>query len=227
MEKEEKKEKKNNSIILLVIGIATLLVSLVGATFAFFSATLSKDVEESIEVSTANPVGLAYEGGVLSLLNAIPGDHTSNEFTITNPTEDESGEKNTVEQKYTLDMIIDSSSITAELDPDQLFITITSDITTPGKDEKGNIANTVLNKTAYANPYNLTDGTLIEGNSNATGSKKAGTKLPIVVDQRIAIGEVHTYTVEIEFKETEKNQNENKDKDFVAHIEISNIQAVK
>lgn len=34
-------EGKNNTVMLTIIGIATLLIAVVGATFAYFSATLT------------------------------------------------------------------------------------------------------------------------------------------------------------------------------------------
>ena len=45
--------KKNNSILLTIIGIATLLVSLVGATFAFFTASNSSETQQ-IETGKLN-----------------------------------------------------------------------------------------------------------------------------------------------------------------------------
>ncbi len=41
------KEGKNNTVLLTVIGIATLLVAVVGATFAYFSAQLSGTENQS------------------------------------------------------------------------------------------------------------------------------------------------------------------------------------
>ena len=45
------KNKRNTSIVLTVIGIATLLIALVGATFAYFSATSGSDPQN---ISTGN-----------------------------------------------------------------------------------------------------------------------------------------------------------------------------
>ena len=66
--------EKGNTALLTVIGVATLLVALVGATFAYFTATLSNESAQSISVTTATPVGLEYEGSSLLLPNAMPGD---------------------------------------------------------------------------------------------------------------------------------------------------------
>ena len=41
------KEGNNNTVLLTVIGIATLLVAVVGATFAYFSAQLSGTENQS------------------------------------------------------------------------------------------------------------------------------------------------------------------------------------
>ena len=52
-------EKKNsNTVLLTVIGVATLLVALVGATFAYFTATVSRDTSAKVDVKTSTLAGL-------------------------------------------------------------------------------------------------------------------------------------------------------------------------
>lgn len=52
-------EKKNsNTVLLTVIGVATLLVALVGATFAYFTATVSQDTSAKVDVTTSTLAGL-------------------------------------------------------------------------------------------------------------------------------------------------------------------------
>ena len=56
-------EGKNNTVMLTIIGIATLLIAVVGATFAYFSATLTgTDSEKEYTVRSAT-VGTEFNGG--------------------------------------------------------------------------------------------------------------------------------------------------------------------
>lgn len=52
-------ERKNgNTVLLTVIGVATLLVALVGATFAYFTATVNTSGNKDIQVQTTQVAGL-------------------------------------------------------------------------------------------------------------------------------------------------------------------------
>lgn len=56
-------EGKNNTVMLTIIGIATLLIAVVGATFAYFSAQLTgTDNEKEYTVRSAT-VGTEFNGG--------------------------------------------------------------------------------------------------------------------------------------------------------------------
>ena len=57
------KEGKGNTILLTIVGIATLLVAVVGATFAYFTAVLNnEETETSIKVISGS-IGTVFEGG--------------------------------------------------------------------------------------------------------------------------------------------------------------------
>ncbi len=95
MEIEERSLRKNN-ILLVVIGIATLLVAIVSATFAYFSATITKtDENSSIKIQTA-ALGITYNHGqaVLSEDLMPGGPINSKVVTVENNT--------AYEVKYTL-----------------------------------------------------------------------------------------------------------------------------
>ena len=63
---------KSNSILLTVIGIATLLVVVVGATFAYFAATATGDSNASSILITAGQGGsIVVEGGEAITLTGI------------------------------------------------------------------------------------------------------------------------------------------------------------
>jgi len=75
---------KGNTILLTVIAIATFLVALVGATFAYFTATVKgNDQAKSIIIKTAQIGTVTFNTtNELKLENAYPG-ATSNTVTFT------------------------------------------------------------------------------------------------------------------------------------------------
>ena len=65
-------EGRNNTILLTVIGIATLLVVLVGATFAFFTARLTNGNQTSVVTFQAADTGtLQFVGGSMITMENI------------------------------------------------------------------------------------------------------------------------------------------------------------
>ena len=83
-------ENKSSTILLTVIGISTLLVTLVGATFAYFTAGV-KDVrpngaKDDVVITAANlgEINFAH-GNTITLDNALPGATDTKEFTISAP----------------------------------------------------------------------------------------------------------------------------------------------
>ncbi len=72
---------KGQTIFLSVIGIATLLVAIVGATFAWFSTTIDGD-GASANITTAQVSALSLEGTTITGTNVLPG-WESNDATFT------------------------------------------------------------------------------------------------------------------------------------------------
>ena len=73
---------KGQTIFLSVIGIATLLVAIVGATFAWFSTTISGD-GASANITTASISALQLNGTQVSGTNVLPGWESADaSFTI-------------------------------------------------------------------------------------------------------------------------------------------------
>ncbi len=69
--------KKNNTILLSVITVASLLVAVVGVTYAYFTASVS-GTASSVIVNAQNLAKITYSGGSsVSLQNALPGAVTS------------------------------------------------------------------------------------------------------------------------------------------------------
>lgn len=69
-EQIEKKENRNNTFN-IIIGVATLLIAILGATFAYFSATATSK-ENDVNVKSAY-VSISYDGGTeIKASNLIP-----------------------------------------------------------------------------------------------------------------------------------------------------------
>lgn len=84
---EENKGNGGNTILLTVIGIATLLVAIVGATFAYFTATISDgDKGSSIIIQTAQLAITYHDGDNLVASGITPGWSSTKTVTITNTT---------------------------------------------------------------------------------------------------------------------------------------------
>ena len=77
--------KKGNTVLLTVIAVATLLVAVVGATFAYFTASVTgNNTASSIIVKTAEIGNITYKtGNEIKMENALPGDTKNLTFTIT------------------------------------------------------------------------------------------------------------------------------------------------
>lgn len=204
-QKKERKQKDPNTVLLTVIGVATLLVALVGATFAFFSATVSNQSAQSIAVTTGNaPAALEYKTVTqTALTNAVPTDKTTGQFTVENKDQNYT-------YKYDLTLVIDSNGFAAKTQKtNQLKFQITS--ATSNKTGSDAHTPTLLN---YSTETDMTKVT--------TGGGKA-----VVTEQIIGPGEKHTYNTSLEFVDDGTDQTELAGGvSFAAHIEASNAQVV-
>ena len=120
MEKDTvKEERKNNKVVLLILGVATVLVALVGATFAYFTATVNAEKTQSVTVTTAKIEGVIYTASdPISLLNVIPGASAHATFTIKNPNASATA-------LYSMDLITDANNFVTDDGENQLIVTVT------------------------------------------------------------------------------------------------------
>lgn len=75
---------KGQSIFLSVVGIATLLVAIVGATFAYFSIQVTgNETASSIQITTATVGNVVFlDGKNIDVENIYPGWEETKDFTI-------------------------------------------------------------------------------------------------------------------------------------------------
>lgn len=189
---DEEREKNNKKVMLLIIGVATLLVALIGATFAYFTALINRpNGEQSVAVTTTTVQGVIYTASdPISLENALPGDHAESTFTIYNPNE-------SAVAQYTLVFYPVSNSFTNEAvdDPNetldnQLVLTVSG----------GQLVGTLS--------HDFTDGS---DSSNWT----------VVEDVSLNAKATDTYNVRIDFFNLDANQDNNQGDHFAGHFDVS------
>lgn len=201
-------EGKNNTVMLTIIGIATLLIAVVGATFAYFSATVTgSDVEYTVKSAT---VGTEFVGGVqIAAAGIYPKEEAWGTKTFSIKTTSTKG----VATKYKITLVIDDNDTTADA-------TIS--------DGAGNVKRFQANALSYtltATEANAaTEGTM----PTATETKIADPSKDIVFGEATIYGNdkqevTQTYTLSMFFKDTGKDQNANQGAQFKGHIAITEI----
>lgn len=77
-------DAKGQTIFLSIIGIATLLVAIIGATFAWFSITVTGNDNPSDIVITSGTLGQVsfVDGTNIEINNLMPGTFTTKTFTV-------------------------------------------------------------------------------------------------------------------------------------------------
>lgn len=188
-------EKKGQTIFLSVVGIATLLVAIVGATFAWFSTTVTGTAKD-ITVTSAKLGTVSFtDGTAIALNNAYPGATATKDFTIT------ADATSTVKAAYDiyLDVTANTLSAAANVGNEKMFVYgLSGKISSTGTDTVGGtVAATVTD-------------VVVPGVSNTKiASGVIGTK-----------GAVHTYTFTIDFKNKAADQNAAQGKTFSAKLRV-------
>ena len=187
---------KGQTIFLSVIGIATLLVAIVGATFAWFSATVTgNDKASSIIVSTAVLGNVTFtDGNQINMTNIRPekSPQETKTFTIANTTE---GATETIAYKITLDVTTNTLTEASKVGEDYYFVHKLS-----GTSSKTSDAGTLVNLAETKVPTTTAD----LGNGTLVGT------------------ETHTYTYTIQFKEANADQNAAQGKAFQGKLSVTN-----
>lgn len=123
MEKSDYKYSENTElkkkVFLLVLGIATILVALIGMTFAYFTAIINNvNGNQSVTVTTATVEGIVYTASdPIVLLNATPGEYAESSFKINNPNA-------TVPIIYDVKLVTDVNDFEKTDGDNQLVITV-------------------------------------------------------------------------------------------------------
>ena len=203
-------EGKNNTVMLTIIGIATLLIAVVGATFAYFSATLTGTNNEKEYTVRSATVGTEFNGGVdITATGIYPKEEAWGTKTFSIKTTSTKG----LSTKYRISLVIDDNDTTAD---------------TTISDGAGHVKRFQANALSYTL-------TAIEANAATKGTMPTATETKIADPSKdIVFGEAtiygndavevtQTYTLSMFFKDTGTDQNANQGAQFKAHISISEI----
>lgn len=203
-------EGKNNTVMLTIIGIATLLIAVVGATFAYFSATLTGTDSEKEYIVRSATVGTEFNGGEqIAAAEIYPKAEAWGTKTFSIKTTATKG----VSTKYKITLVIDDNDTTADA-------TIS--------DGAGHVKRFQANALSYTL-------TATEANAATKGTMPTATETQIADPSKdIVFGDAtiygndtqevtQTYTLSMFFKDTGEDQNANQGAQFKGHIAITEI----
>lgn len=203
-------EGKNNTVMLTIIGIATLLIAVVGATFAYFSATLTGTNSEKEYTVRSATVGTEFNSGnQIAAAGIYPKAEAWGTKTFSIKTTATKG----VSTKYKITLVIDDNDTTADA-------TIS--------DGAGHVKRFQANALSYTL-------TATEANAATKGTMPTATETQIAYPSKdIVFGEAtiygndaqevtQTYTLSMFFKDTNEDQNANQGAQFKGHIAITEI----
>jgi predicted ribosomally synthesized peptide with SipW-like signal peptide len=212
---------KNNTILLTVIGIATLLVAIVGATFAYFSAqTQYNDSNSVLTIQSAAGGTSSFAGGdTITVENIYPDNDTvwvskTVNITYKNTT-------TTLDYKYNLKLVYTNGFSSGSL----------SYSFAPASDavcqKDGSLTEEECTNSTMVSTSSTSGDTLI---TTKTGTLEytEGTAKTIDLGEGIfkptgADGANHVYVLTITFPDTNANQNAEQGKSLTAHISYSEV----
>lgn len=187
------KENRSNTLLLTVIGVATLLVAVIGASFAYFTATISGSESATTVTVGAGSLAIAYAGGASIETAALqpvptPDDPVATKtFTITGTN------STSAIMPYTIKLVVTGNTFTSN--------TLTYDLDSTNTGGNG-----------YVVPDKAETG-IATGASNIT--------LGTGYFSGVVSSSVHTYVLHIYFPDNGENQDEDKNKEFTAYVDTT------
>lgn len=228
------KDNRNNTLLLTVIAIATLLVAVIGATFAYFSSSVNGDDPSIIKAGSAlielnfdsddgadlsktgiQPKGLMYTKEDGQQVNEMITDNAiiSKTFKLT--------QSNSTDKDFTYDiyLIVDNSTFTNDNPaniPDVTGTPTSISAKLIGSEAVGSASSTTVYVPSGTDTSNVT-----LTNNDGTETVVKGVKLGTGTFTHGQNNVTHEYTVEIYFLDSNKAQDGDRGKDFQGHIAIS------
>lgn len=231
-------EKNKNTLLLTVIAIATLLVAVIGATFAYFTAQLGGSEDSSTVIVTAANLYIDYEGGTAVITSTAangvkvePSEaatpFVTKDFSLTPKLNEGTEAFAYVNLPYTVNLVVTKN--TFAMKNTLTTASISYKLINKGSGSVGIPSDTTYKPIAYyndgaENPLgeagNGKLGNITIYDNAGQGTTKAGVVLgtsQFTKNESAA----HTYRLEIYFLDDGSNQDADKEKEFSAYIDIS------
>ena len=193
---------RGQSIFLSVVGIATLLVAIVGATFAYFSISVTgNDTASSINVTTAKVGGVTFDGtgAGISVVDVYPGWTETKQFTVSLAADADAS----AQIQYEIKLVTTTDAVTSDANKDLAAAAATKgDFTYSLSGSSSTGGGTVAPSKSNQN-MPAADGTTDLGTGTLTGTSA-----------------IHTYNFTVLLKESSTEQNELQGKSYHGVIQI-------
>lgn len=211
--------EKKNTVLLTVIAVATLLVAVVGATFAYFTATTTPDGNGGNTTATTTTVGnvdltmaastttndLKYPGGYLVVGASVTAkdSDTANDFNVT----------------YTVNGQITNNTTTAlTYDLYEVSSTVATPVTgCTVKEEAGAVSKYYYEECTVATE--ITGGTKVLSAQTAAAGQTTTVTAASETLKTSNAGTTTYYYLVVNYPNTEASQNEDQGKTVVASID--------
>lgn len=193
--------ERKNVIFLTVVAIATLLVAVIGATFAYFSTQVQSNVSDNnnqVNVGTAKlgsvpMIIFDVTGNKIDMANAVPGASSNSSFTIKNNSD--------------LDLSYNIS-----------WKDVTSTFNEANADFVGSAPSTQADELKYSVSCTATmEGSTPISKDNVTAPLVDG---PIASNLIVKAKDTATCNITVNFLETNENQNYNQGRSFTGTINV-------
>lgn len=240
-----KNNNKGSMIILTVIGIATLLVAVIGATFAYFTVQIQGNVTETtVQVQSSTMLVQFATQNKIEYTGAIPGrplDTDANKLRFTLTSDPDLG----VSTKYKVYLVIDSNDFLNHPTlnkPELVYVMNQTGHTTnepskidldnkdnPMKNTAGTVGRGILNddeeitvKQEGEEAYKLNVGFIPSVTYKEEDNKTETEKTRILIGEGYLAshGNKDSWELEVWVREMQEQQNYNQGKKLVAHIDI-------
>ena len=185
------KENRGTTVLLTVIGVATLLVAVVGATFAFFTAQVTDNNPNNTNVTvTAATLGTVTftHGDTITLNPAYPGATGNIDFTVT----------------------ADAAS-TVPVDYDVYLVTTTNTVA-DGRTETNNLVATLTGGPAGA--------TINLNNTPLTTANYAASSEVLIASATLQPTTTDTWNLAVTLNETGAEQNDDQGRAYAATLKV-------
>lgn len=208
--------EKKNTVLLTVIAVATLLVAVVGATFAYFSATVTEENKTETKLKSAE-LGITFDGTREIVANSIePGWTDDKEFTV----------ENTSDYDMTFDINF-TNIVNNFAAPNDLTYSIAAEYVASTNDDysvSDSVQKVLLTDTSVSGATKsafAASGTLPTGGSVSGSNITYGTDIVKIVRVFIPAHTKEKFTMSLAYAYLDTDQNQDQGKVFRTTVAIS------